>query len=153
MLDDILQSKIDLLIEQIENFEKSGRYTEPEIDLLIKPLKFELGLIQNALAFEFLKLKDLLELNERIKQAIITKRAATPLISNTLRNIGKSLIITIPARTIKYEDYGMTAQSYLEGKKIHNSLFRKVTRLNGDDDIEELDVIDAEILTPNTQEV
>ena len=42
MSDNLLKSKIELLEEQIANLERSGFFTEKEIDRLSAPLKVEL---------------------------------------------------------------------------------------------------------------
>lgn len=42
MSNDILHSKIELLEEQIENIERSGHFTENEIDRLAAPMRTEL---------------------------------------------------------------------------------------------------------------
>lgn len=87
MSDDTLHSKIELLEEQVENIERSGHFTEPEIDRLVFPLRQEL----------------------------------------------ESLKKQVPM-------YGMTEESYNEGKELHNLYMGKTFAIN---------VIDAEILTPN----
>jgi hypothetical protein len=46
MLDDLLKSKIELLQEQIDNLEKSGFFTEKEMDKLSFPLKMEQTALQ-----------------------------------------------------------------------------------------------------------
>lgn len=40
-LDDV-NSKIELLQDQIENYEQSGHFTESEMDILTNPIKIEL---------------------------------------------------------------------------------------------------------------
>jgi len=49
MSTDTLLSKIDLLQEQIDNFEKSGFFTDAEIDRLSSPLHFEIKSLKNQL--------------------------------------------------------------------------------------------------------
>lgn len=87
MSDDTLHSKIELLEEQVENIERSGHFTEPEIDRLVFPLRQEL----------------------------------------------ESLKKQVPM-------YGMSDESYKEGKDLHNLYMGKSFSIN---------VIDAEIIIPN----
>ena len=49
MLEDLLISKIELVQEQIESLEKSGFYTEKEMDQRSYPLRRELELLQSLL--------------------------------------------------------------------------------------------------------
>jgi hypothetical protein len=49
MSNDILHSKIELLEEQIENIERSGRFTEKEIDKLVAPLREELASLKKQI--------------------------------------------------------------------------------------------------------
>lgn len=46
MSDDLLKSKIELLQEQIDNLEKSGFFTEKEMDKRLFPLQVELASLQ-----------------------------------------------------------------------------------------------------------
>ena len=46
MSTDIIHSKIELLEEQIENIERSGYFTEKEIDRLSAPLRSELAILK-----------------------------------------------------------------------------------------------------------
>lgn len=73
MLDDKLQSRKDLLQEQIENIENSGFYTDHQIQVLSKPLRYELSIINDSLSFEFLTLQELRQLQSKIQNAIVTK--------------------------------------------------------------------------------
>lgn len=50
MSDNLLTSKIELLEEQIENIERSGFFTESEIDRTSKSLRAELVRLKQALA-------------------------------------------------------------------------------------------------------
>ncbi len=70
MSNDIIHSKIELLEEQIENIERSGHFTEKEIDRLSAPMRSELAILKEHI----------------------------PL-------------------------YGMTPESYNQGKKIHQKFF------------------------------
>ncbi|MBC7847226.1 MAG: hypothetical protein H7Y10_12115 [Flavobacterium sp.] len=71
MSNDIIHSKIELLEDQIENIERSGHFTEKEIDRLAAPMRSELAIL----------------------------KAHIPL-------------------------YGMTPESYNQGKKIHQKFFK-----------------------------
>jgi hypothetical protein len=51
MSDDLLKSKIDLLQEQIDSIEKSGFYTEKEIDSKVYPYRIELEILKYQLSF------------------------------------------------------------------------------------------------------
>lgn len=46
-MDDLITSKIDLLEAQIENLERSGFFTEAEIDKLSGPMKMEKEALYN----------------------------------------------------------------------------------------------------------
>ena len=50
MLEDLLISKIELVQEQIESLEKSGFYTEKEMDQRSYPLRRELELLQSQIS-------------------------------------------------------------------------------------------------------
>jgi hypothetical protein len=43
---DTISSKKELLLEQIENYERSGYFTEKEIDRLCSPIKLELQFLE-----------------------------------------------------------------------------------------------------------
>ena len=93
MNQELIASKIDLLQEQIDNLEKSGFFTEKEMDRFAFPLRAELALLKIAIPFQ----------------------------------------------------YGMSDEEYQEGKKLHDAIFAPIKAMN-------IEVIDAEILTPNHQE-
>lgn len=50
MSNDIIYSKIELLEEQIENFERSGYFTEKEIDRLSYPIRSELAILKSQIS-------------------------------------------------------------------------------------------------------
>lgn len=56
MSEDLLTPKIELLQEQIENLERSGHFTESEIDRAVFSLKTELAIYE--LAASHLKISD-----------------------------------------------------------------------------------------------
>lgn len=49
MSDELLQSKTELLQDQIESIERSGFFTEKEIDRMTSPLREELKSLQKQL--------------------------------------------------------------------------------------------------------
>jgi hypothetical protein len=141
MLDEKLQLKIDLLQDQIDNLEKSGHYTDAEIELRAPALKHELLILKDLSALIFLSDIELQQLKLRINNAITIKNN---------NRIGKGgLLNAFKEGAVDFifpNKYGMSAQEYEEGKKIHNELFSPLRAL-------QIEVVDAEILTPNHQEV
>lgn len=103
MSNDILQSKIELLEEQIENIERSGYFTEKDIDRLSFPIREELEQMKIQLA------------NSHIDE------------------FG--------------EKYGISPEERIEGNRIHNELWAILKKTK--DTILDIEVVDAEILTPN----
>jgi hypothetical protein len=98
-----LLPQIALLQEQINNFEKSGFFTDKEIESKTMPLRLELASLK--MQQEFL-------------------------------NISESVCL-----------FGMSLESYIEGTKAFNECFaqlKDVARSPLD-----IEVVDAEILTPN----
>ena len=144
MLDEKLQSKIDLLQEQIDNLEKSGHYTEAEIQVKTKPLKIELALIKDSLSYEFLTIQELRLLSQRIQNAIGTKHTTGTGFVTKVSGVFTSLKKEVE-EYISPNKYGMSDGEYEDAKIKHNSLFVPIKALN-------IEVIDAEILTPNHQE-
>ena len=63
MSDELLQHKIDLLEEQIENLERSGFFTEKEIDQATAFIRMQLAILKEAKAFADFK-KSLHQANE-----------------------------------------------------------------------------------------
>lgn len=144
MLDEKLQSKIDLLQEQIDNLEKSGHYTEAEIQVKTKPLKKELDLINDSLSYEFLNIQELRQLSQRIHNAIVTKHSSgTGFVTKV-----SSAFMTMKKEVEEYispNKYGMSDEEYEAAKAKHNNFFAPIKAFD-------IEVIDAEILTPNHQE-
>ena len=103
MSPDTITPRIELLQEQIENLEKSGHFTEREIDSKTAPLRMELA-----------SLKTLQSTREM---------------------------------TLAMQNYGMTLESYSEGLKAFNEAFAKLKDLP--QSLLDIEVVDAEILTPN----
>lgn len=103
MSNDTIAQRIDLLQEQIDNLEKSGFFTEKEMDKLAWPLRDELEGLKKQLA-----------------------------ISN-LNEAGKA--------------FGITAEQMVEGRRIFCELWAQLD--NFTNPVHEIEVIDAEILTPN----
>ena len=146
MLDEILQSKIDLLQEQIDNLEKSGHYTDAEIQIQTKPLRIELNLIKDSLSFEFLTIAELRELSVKIQHAIVTRHSSGTGMVLKFQGILTSLKKEAnDFLTPKPNQYGMSDEEYADAKYKHNSFFAPINELK-------LEVVDAEILTPNHQE-
>jgi hypothetical protein len=144
MLDEKLQSKIDLLQEQIDNLEKSGFYTDAEIRIRTKSLKIELAFIKDSLMFEFLTLEELRLLSQRIQNAIGTKHTTGTGFVTKVYGVFTSLKKEVE-EYISPNKYGMSDGEYEDAKIKHNSLFVPIKALN-------IEVIDTEILTPNHQE-
>ena len=131
MSNETLISKIELLQEQIESLEKSGFFTEKEMDKLSSPLRTELNLFQTQkIALEY----KMLESTQRI----------LGLSPNDLSDFGKTLRECFNHSTIPNK-YGMSYEEYESAKANHNSIFAPIKAMN-------IEVIDAEILTPNHQE-
>ena len=144
MLDEKLQSKIDLLQEQIDNLEKSGHYTDAEIQTQTKPLKIELNIIKDSLSYEFLSLQELLQLSQRIHNAIATKHSQGNGFVVKIANAFNAFLKD-DQQTISSNKYGMSDEEYEAAKAKHNQLFAPLKTMN-------IEVIGAEILTPNHQE-
>ena len=144
MLDEKLQSKIDLLQEQIDNLEKSGHYTDAEIQIQTKPLRVELNLIKDSLSYEFLNIQELRQLSQRIHNAIVTKHSSgTGFVTKV-----SSAFMTMKKEVEEYispNKYGMSGEEYEAAKAKHNNFFAPIKAFD-------IEVVDAEILTPNHQE-
>lgn len=145
MLDEKLQLRIDLLQDQIDNLEKSGYYTDEEIKTQTKPLQIELAIIKDSLSFEFLTVAELRELQNRINHAIVTRHSVSgktiiPIFSGLLASLKKGANDFIFPNA-----YGMDQKSYEQGKKFHELYFAPLKALH-------IEVVDAQILTPNHQE-
>ena len=104
MSNDTITPRMELLQEQIDNLEKSGHFTEKEIDSKTAPLRMELASLK---ALE------------------------------STREI-----------TVAMQNYGMTLESYTEGLKAFNEAFAKLKFVPTN--LLDIQVIDAEILTPNS---
>jgi len=102
MSNDTLQPKIELLEEQIENFERSGYFTDAEINRMVAPLRMELATF---------KLQQHSNLNEVAKA------------------------------------FGISTEQLVEGRRIFAELWSKMD--NFLNPVFNIEVIDAEILTPN----
>ena len=105
MSNDTLASKIELLKEQIHNLEKSGHFTEKEIDSRSYPLRQELEALRKQVVFP-------------------------------------TVNVTVPP------SFGLTAEQMEEGRKMHNEIWATIHSFINP--IFEIEVIDAEILTPNS---
>jgi len=104
MSNDTLTPRIELLQEQIESIERSGHFTEKDMDSLASPLRMELS---------------------TLKMLQSTREFA-----------------------VTHEKFGMTLESYAEGLKAFNEAFAKLKDVPTS--LLDIQVIDAEILTPNS---
>jgi hypothetical protein len=120
MSNENIQLKIDLLQEQIDNLEKSGFFTEKEINTHSISLKANLAL--------FTQVQQLYLLSES------AKRKADYMLGYTKSFDQLDAVPTV--------DFGLTKESYKEGKKRHDELFLSFNALK-------LKVVAAEILTQN----
>lgn len=70
---DAISNKKELLLEQIENFQHSGFFTEKEIDRLCAPIKLELDLLELVDYHNSETSVDIKKLNsfDELKEAII----------------------------------------------------------------------------------
>ena len=123
MLDEKLQSKIDLLQEQIDNLEKSGFFTEKEMDSFSSPFRMELAVLKSALVMR--------NLSNAARTANHEVGTFVSKFNNKLNSIPNK--------------YGMSDEEYEEAKIRHNRLFAPVKVMS-------IEVVDAEILTLNHQE-
>ena len=140
MLDDKLQLKIELLQDQIDNLEKSGHYTDAEIETQSAPLKHILFITKDLLALIFLTDLELHELKVRIQNVIALKN------QNRLKSGGRlNGFKNLASDFISSNKYGMSDQEYEDAKAKHNAIFAPIKTL-------EIKVIDAEIVSPNHQE-
>jgi len=120
MLED-LQLKIDLYQEQIDNLEKSGHFTDNEIETQSIPLKAHLSLLKDIKSLHILS----------ITSAEAAKRMMAFLeVAETMKD---------PVH-IKF---GMTKESYEEGRDIHEMYFKNLGLLP---------VIKPDFQTSNLQE-
>lgn len=120
MLED-LQLKIELYQEQIDNLEKSGHFTDKEIEEQSIPLKAHLSLLKSIKALRIL--------------SIVSCQAA-----DRMMGFIENVEYMKKPSDVKY---GMTKESYEEGKKIHEMCFQPLYLIP---------VIQPERLTPNHQE-
>lgn len=131
MSNETLNSKIELLQEQIDNLEKSGFFTEKAMDKLSSPLRLELKLLQTQkIALEN-------EMFGETQRILGVSQSELVDLTKTLRECFNHS--SIP------NQYGMSDQEYEEARVKHNAFFNPIKAL-------EIEVIDAEILTPNHQE-
>lgn len=101
MIDEI-QSKIDLYQEQIENLEKSGFFTDKEIEEKSNPLKSNLALLKT------------------IKQLRIVSEVA-----NTAANIMNGFFEAAEKQENPLHiKYGITKETYEEGLKKHEDFIK-----------------------------
>lgn len=121
MTNELLSSKIELLQEQIDNLEKSGHFTEQEINSRSIPL--------NALLSVYQKASELYTISK------YAKKAADSIMEFTKACDQRS--------SVSHLNFGMTKQSYEEGDKIHNHCFDKMIKARPN----YITVVAAEIIT------
>lgn len=100
---DTIISKLELREAQLKNLEKSGFFTDKEIEKQAPSLRLEIAYLRASI--QFINHSELLATMAEnfVKQA-------------SLINVQPSL-------------YGMTPQQYEEGKKIHDSLFSPINAI------------------------
>lgn len=106
MSDNLLNSKIELLEEQIENIERSGFFTESEIDRTSKSLRAELVRLKNALAHS--------QFNNSVETA-----------SESMQQVGKALYgmtTDTYAEGIKYHNECFDQMKNVNNAKLSNEL-------------------------------
>lgn len=123
MTSENLQSKIDLLEDQIENLERSGFFTEAEIDRAVVSLRSELEMYNVHLSY--------CNLGEAAKSAAWS-------ISGLNDSIEKA--------NINCEIYGMSPKDYQEGMEYHNQCFDQMSEVK----LYNIEVIDAKVVNPIT---
>jgi hypothetical protein len=106
MSNDTITPQIELLQEQIESIERSGHFTEKEIDSKAAPLRIQLAILEHAKAHQ---------------------------------EFSKSVY-----------KYGMDLETFLEGVKAFDKCFAQIPK--PPKSIMDIEVNDAEILTPNHTE-
>lgn len=124
MTAELLTSKIELLQEQIENIERSGFFTENEIDRAVVSLKSELELHKMHLSY--------------CELSVSAQLDTISIVNLNLKAIGLARLAP--------GNYGMSDEQYEEGRKKHLDLFIKNQEQK---DPNTIDVIDAEIVTPS----
>lgn len=89
MSNDIIHSKIELLEEQIENFERSGYFTESEINRFSAPLREELETLKNQINLYGMTPE---QYNEGRKiHSLWFSQIPSPALANTRKLLGMSL--------------------------------------------------------------
>ena len=129
MLNDLLTSKIELLEEQIENLERSGFFTEKEIDSKTTFLKQQIELHKQSITVN-LFCEAMTKSSENILQ--FAKKAIE---MNAAREDYQQFGILSQDRPL----YGMTPEEYQEAGQQHNDLF---------DQIKEIKVNDSQTISP-----
>ena len=160
MSNDILQSKIELIEEQIENLERSGYYTEKEIDRLSFPIREELEQMKiqfaNSYVDEFgekygISPEERIEGNRihnelwaKIKEA---KNQIIDIKVNGFEVLAPDTEVILIDDQKKHFSLGLTAEEMIEGCRRFSELLTDEFRIPIS--TYHIEVIDAEILTPN----
>ena len=124
MTADLLTSKIELLEEQIENIERSGFFTENEIDRAVVSLRSELEMYNMHLSY----------CDSSVQSVIPTTST-------------QAFREAIGFATLGPANYGMSDEEYEEGRKKHIELFDQMQAKNPMD----IEVVDAQVITPTIQ--
>ena len=149
MTADLLTSKIELLEEQIENIERSGFFTENEIDRAVVSLRSELEMYNMHLTYcEAANEEDVkpLTASEFVEAVVQWRKATEPLPLNFYQAAGK-LALDSMKKSSEHKKYGMSDEQYEEGRRKHIELFDKMQAKNPMD----IEVVDAQVITPTIQ--
>jgi hypothetical protein len=147
MTQELIASKIELLQEQIENLERSGFFTESEIDRAVVSLRSELEMYKMHLSYCDLAntAKDAtLDIHAFGKAIGLARLAVAPAITTIDPSTHRRILVME-----QIEKYGMSDEEYEEGSKKHNELFNQ----NQAKSIMNINVVAADILTPSYQAV
>lgn len=122
MTADLLTSKIELLEEQIENLERSGFFTENEIDRAAISLRSELEMYNMHLLY----------CDSSVPAVIPT---------TSIQGFGEAIGFAVLAPA----NYGMSDEKYEEGRKKHVALFLQMQA----EKYANIEAVDAQVITPN----
>jgi hypothetical protein len=145
---DILIPKIELLQEQIDNLERSGYFTEAEMDRATISLKIELLIYKQCEALHTFSsnLNNITDsiLNFTESVAPNYESASDQLYEQAMRNANAH-----NWSELAKDYYGMTKDEFIKGIEVHNQSFDQLKTINPNN----ITVVDAEILTPSIQQL
>lgn len=149
MTAELLTSKIELLEEQIENLERSGFFTESEIDRAVVSLRSELEMYKMHLSYCDLSVAATISTAsvQAFGEAIVEWRKATEITPLNFYQAAGKLALDSMKKASENKNYGMSDEEYDEGRRKHIELFDQMQAKNPMD----IEVVDAEILTPSNQ--